>query len=137
MELAKQVQAGYVAVFPLESVNALHNLWISPIAVIPQVGRRPRLIFYFAWSRINDVSKRLALMEAMRFRGVLQRILKQVLPVDPRLGPVCPIKVDLADTYMRLWVRMEDISSVALFILKKTPVTHIWWDSTSFSPWGT
>ena len=75
-ELDEQVQAGHVTVFPLEAVNYLHNLWISPVAVILQVVKRPRLIFYFTWSGINDVSKRLAPMEAMRFGGALQRILK-------------------------------------------------------------
>ena len=45
-------------------------------------------------------------MEAMRFGGALQRILKQVLTNDPHLGLVYLRKVDLEDTYMRLWVRM-------------------------------
>ena len=43
-ELSKQVQAGHVAVFPLKAVTALQKLWLSSIAVIFQVGRRPRLI---------------------------------------------------------------------------------------------
>ena len=60
-------------------------------------------------------------MEAMRFGGTLLHILKQVLTVDPRLGPVLLSKVDLADTYMRLWVRMEDVPSVAFPTPKKTP----------------
>ena len=57
----------------------------------------------------------------MRFWGALLRILKKVLNADPRLGPVYLSKVDLEDSYMRLWVRMEDILSVALLIPKKTP----------------
>ena len=75
-DLDEQVQAGHVTVFPLEAVNYLHNLWLSLVAIILQVGRRPRLIFYFTWSRLNDVSKRLAPIKAMRFGGALQRILK-------------------------------------------------------------
>ena len=43
-DMDEQVQAGHVTVFPLEAVNYLHNLWLSPVAVIPQVGRGPRLI---------------------------------------------------------------------------------------------
>ena len=70
-ELDKQVQAGHVAVFHLEAVTSLQNLWLSPIAVTPQMGRRPRLIFDFTWSGINNISERLAPMEAMRFRGAL------------------------------------------------------------------
>ena len=77
-----------MTVFPLQAVNAIHNLWFSLSAFIPQVIRRPRLISDFTWSRINDVSKRLEPMEAMRFGGALQRILKQVLTNDPHLGLV-------------------------------------------------
>ena len=36
-----------------------------------------------------------------------------------RLGPVYLSKLDLADSYVRLWVRMEDVLSVAFLITKK------------------
>ena len=108
-----------MAIFPLEAVIFLKNLWLSPVAVIPQVGRRPQLIYYFTWSGLNKTSKRLAPMEAMHFGGALQRILKQVLTADLFLGPVYLIKVDLADAYMKLWVMMEDVPYVAFFTPNK------------------
>ena len=74
-------------------------------------------------------------MEAMRFSGALQRILKQVLTVDLRLGPVYLNRIDLVDAYMRLWVRMEDVPSVAFLITNKNPATHSSCYSTS-SSWG-
>ena len=86
-----------MAIFPLEAINYLHNLLLSLVAVTPQVGKRPHLIFEFTWSGINDISKRLAPMEAMRFGGALQRILKQVLTANLRLGPVYLRKVDFID----------------------------------------
>ena len=65
-------------------------------------------------------------MEVMRFERVLQRILKQVITVDPRIRPVCLSKVDLAEAYMMLWASMEDIPSVAFIIPKKNPsYTHM------------
>ena len=60
-------------------------------------------------------------MGFMLFGGALLHILKQVLTAEPRLGSVYLSKVDLADTYMRLWVRMEDVPSVAFLIPKNTP----------------
>ena len=66
-ELSNQVQTWHVAVYPLEAVNALHNLWLSPVAVTPQVGRRLRLIFNFTWSGLNDISKGLSPIELMCF----------------------------------------------------------------------
>ena len=38
---------------------------------------------------------------------------------DPRLGTVCLSKLDLAEVYMRLWVRMEDVLSVTFLTRKK------------------
>ena len=107
--------------FPFKSVTSLQNLWLLPIAVTPQVVRRLRPIFDFTRSGLNDISESLAPMEEIRFGGALQRILKQVLNSEPRLGPVHLSKVNLADAYMRLWVRMEEALSVALPIPKKTP----------------
>ena len=60
-------------------------------------------------------------MEEMRFSGALQSILKQVLTVDLRLGPVYLNRIYLVDAYMRLWVRMEDVLSVAFLIPKENP----------------
>ena len=34
-EFSEQVQTRHVAVFPLEAVTSLQNLWLSPVAVIP------------------------------------------------------------------------------------------------------
>ena len=68
---------------PLEAVNSLKNLWLSLVVVIPQVGRRPHLIFDFTWSGLNEATKRLAPMEVMRFGGALHCILKQVLIAEP------------------------------------------------------
>ena len=95
-----------MAIYPLETVTFLKNLWLSPVSFIPQVGKRTQLIYDFTWNRLNKTSKRLSPMEAMRFGGALQHIFKQVLTEDPRLGPVYLSKVDLADAYMKLWVRM-------------------------------
>ena len=59
-ELAEQVQAGHAVVFPLSAVTDLPNLWIYPVSIIPQVGRRPRLIFNFTWSGLNQATDRVA-----------------------------------------------------------------------------
>ena len=82
----------------MEAVIDLQKLWLSHVEVIPQVGRRPRLIFDFTWSGLNNIAEHLSPMEAMRFGGALLRILKEVLTSDPRLGPVYLSKVYFSDT---------------------------------------
>ena len=59
-------------------------------------------------------------MEAIRFGGAIQSILKQVLSANPSLESLYFSKVDLSDAYMRFWVSMEDVLSVAFLIPKKT-----------------
>ena len=61
-ELAEQVQAGHVDFLPLGLVRDIHNLWVFPVSVIPQVGRILRLIFNFTCSGINEATKRVAPM---------------------------------------------------------------------------
>ena len=67
MELDEKVQAGHVALFPLEAVTSLQNLWLLPVVVILELGRRPRLIFDFTLSGIKDTVERLSPMEVMHF----------------------------------------------------------------------
>ena len=57
----------------------------------------------------------------MSFGGALNRILQNFLTPDPLLGISYISKVDLADLYMRVWVRMENALSVAFLIFKRTP----------------
>ena len=95
-----------MAILPLEEVTDLQNMWIYPAVVVPQVGRKPRLIFDFTWSGINKIAEYLPPMKEISFEGALLRIIKQVLTADPCIGPVYISKVHLVDAYMRLWVRM-------------------------------
>ena len=57
----------------------------------------------------------------MRFGKALYRVIDFILKAPPKLGPTFLNKVDLADAYMRIWVRLEDIPSVAFLVPKATP----------------
>ena len=65
--LAEQVQFGHVVVFLLSHIHNLVNLWISPFGLIPQDGRRPRLIYNFTFSGPNDAVWKEAPREAVQF----------------------------------------------------------------------
>ena len=94
-EMADQVQAGHIIISPLETVRDLPQLWIFPVAAIPQVGRRPRLIFDFTWSSLNEYTAGEAPKEVMRFGGTLYHIIRRILQSGPQLVPVYLGKVDL------------------------------------------
>ena len=55
-------------------------------------------------------------MEYMCFGGALQHILRQDLATYPHLGKLYISKVDLANAHIRLWLRMDDVLSVAFVI---------------------
>ena len=48
-------------------------------------------------------------------------LIDYIISAPPELGPTFLNKVDLADAYMRIWVRLEDIPSVAFLVPKATP----------------
>ena len=57
----------------------------------------------------------------MQFRKSLYRVIAFILTAQPKLGPTLLNKVSLADAYMRIWVRLKYIPSVAFLVPKATP----------------
>ena len=108
-KLAKQARAGYITFPPLQAVCHLPRLWLFPLAAFPQRGRKPRLIYDFVWSGLNKYVTQVAHKEAMRFVKALYRAIDCILGAPPKLGPTFLNKVDLADSYMRIWFCLEDI----------------------------
>ena len=56
----------------------------------------------------------------MRFWRSLHDLLDCILTAEHRLGPTLLGKVDLADAYMCIWVRLNDITFVAFLVPKYT-----------------
>ena len=54
----------------------------------------------------------------MRFGRALHRLLDIIMEADPQLGPYFLSKVDLADQYIQILVRINDIPSVYLLTPK-------------------
>ena len=57
----------------------------------------------------------------MRFGKALYRVINCILAAPPKLGPTFLNKVDLADAYMLIWVRLKEIPSVSFLVPKATP----------------
>eukprot|EP00957_Ditylum_brightwellii_P189603 14432550-Ditylum_brightwellii.AAC.1 len=53
----------------------------------------------------------------MQFGRALHRLLRRIVLADPAFGPVHIAKVDLADAYMRVWIRLEDVPALAFIVL--------------------
>jgi hypothetical protein len=52
----------------------------------------------------------------MQFGRALERIITQVVHSNPRFGPVQFLKIDIADGFYRVWLRLQDIPKLAVAI---------------------
>ena len=77
------------------------------------------MVYDFSWSIINAATSHPPPQDSKHFSNNLHHTLKIILHANPALGLVCLSKVDLANVYVWLWVRMEDVPLVALLIPKK------------------
>jgi hypothetical protein len=113
-EILDFVQQGYWLVLPYDVVTAWPALRISPLGVVPQRDRRPRLIVDYTFSGVNIDTVPLAPREAMQFGRALQRILSAIVHADPRYGPVKLAKIDIADGFYRVWLRVADVPKLGV-----------------------
>ena len=59
----------------------------------------------------------------MQFGRALNRVCTKVLKAVPRYGPVHLAKIDVADGFYRVWVRLEDVPKLGVGVLPSTPGT--------------
>ena len=96
-------------VLPYHVAKNLKNVRLSPPGVVPQRGRRPRWIVDYTWSNVNEETLPLAPSEAMQFGHALDRILREILLADPKLGPIHMLKLDISDGFYRIDLAPDDI----------------------------
>ena len=118
-ELVQFVLKGQWIVLPYSVVHALprhlrRQLRVSPMGVVPQRDRRPRVIVDYSFFQVNDETVKLAPREAMQFGKALERILRKIVEADPRYGPVYLLKIDIADGFYRIWLNEHDIPTLAV-----------------------
>lgn len=109
-------QQGYWVVLPYEAVADLQRLRVSPLGVVPQRDRRPRLIVDYTFSGVNSETVQWAPREAMQFGKALQRVLTTLVHADPRYGPVYMAKIDVADGFYRVWVQIADVPKLGVIL---------------------
>ncbi|MGH7974087.1 MAG: hypothetical protein ACREBR_01075 [bacterium] len=115
-EMGDLIEQGYWVALPYHQVRHLPNLRISPMGVVPQRDRRPRIIVDYTFSGVNADTVPLAPLEAMQFGKALHRLMRQLVEADPRHGPVYMCKVDIADGFYRIPLRDEDIPNLGVVL---------------------
>jgi hypothetical protein len=106
--------SGFWTLLPYRLVKDMVNLRLSPLGIIPQRNRRPRLIVDYSFWGINDDTVKLSPAGAMQFGRALGRLLFRIRHANPRSGPNCMAKTDLADGFYRLWLAARDIPNLGV-----------------------
>jgi hypothetical protein len=124
-ELVQFVLKGQWVVLPYRMLKALprrarRQLRVSPMGVVPQRDRRPRVIVDYSFFNVNQDTTKLAPREAMQFGKALERILRKIVEADPVHGPVYLFKIDIADGFYRIWLNENDIPTLAVSL----PLLH-------------
>lgn len=119
-EFVDFVNKGFWTVLPYRLVKHIQNLRLSPLGVVPQRNRRPRLIVDLSFYLVNQECVPLSPVEAMQFGRTLQRLLQRILDADPRFGPVHLSKIDIADGFYRIKVSATDIPKLGVLLPRAT-----------------
>jgi hypothetical protein len=93
-ELLDFVRKGFWMVLPYKLLKKykklLRNMRISPMGVVPQRARQPRIIVNYSFFGLNDDTVKMAPRDAMQFGKALERILQAIVDANPDHGPVHP-----------------------------------------------
>ena len=97
--MADFCKKGFWMVLPFKLVEHLPNLRLSPLGVMPQCDRRPRLIVDLSFWGIYAETLPWAPPEVMQFGRMLEQILYCIRHANPVYGPVYVGKYDLSDAF--------------------------------------
>ena len=115
-EMLTFCEQGFWTVFPLRVALLLPHLRLSPLSMVPQRNRRPRLIVDYTFSNVNQDTIRLAPADAMQFGKALRRLLHKIVHADPFYGPVWLGKIDIADGFYRIGLQPRDIPRLGVIL---------------------
>ena len=101
-EFTDFARKGFWLVLPYREVRELPGLRVSPLGVVPQDGRRPRVIVDYSYWGLNEDTVRLSDPQSMQFGRTNARLQRQLAWHNPRHGPVAAYKVDISDGFYRV-----------------------------------
>ena len=112
-EFSDMVRKNYWTVLPAKDILSHPELRISPLGVVPQHQRRPRIICDYSFYGLNEATQPTGPHAAMRFGQALRRIMTKIVRANPTFGPVHLGKFDLADGYYRIQLNAKQAMNLA------------------------
>ena len=115
-EFVDFVKKRFWVVLPAQLLMNFKELRLSPLGVVPQHERRPRIICDYTFYGVNQDTSPYAPPEAMQFGRTLKRVLQQLANANPAHGPVYMAKYDMSDGFYRLQLAMNAILPLAVML---------------------
>jgi hypothetical protein len=113
-ELANLIDQHFWTILPFDVVKHLPALRLSPMGVVPQRDRRPRVIIDYTFSKVNADTIPNAPSDSMQFGHALSRLLYRIHHANRQFGPIYLIKIDLADGFYRIPLHTTDLQNLAV-----------------------
>ena len=107
---------GYWMLLPFHEVKSLPGLRLSPLGVVPQRERRPRIIVDYSYWGINADTLRLSNPHSMQFGHAQRRIHQRLMWANPRYGAIHAYKLDIADGFYRIPLRTSGIPKLGVLL---------------------
>ena len=108
------VAKGQWVVLPYSVAKRLPGLRLSPPGVKIERDRRPRWIGDYSFNTINAETLPICDLSAMQYGRCLDRLLREIVYADPKLGPVHTIKADVSDGFYRIGLGPSDAAKLGL-----------------------
>jgi hypothetical protein len=115
-EFVEFASKGFWMLLPYDLVKDFVDLRVSPIGVVPQRDRRPRIIVDYSFYNLNEETLKLSLPESMQFGRALDRLHQHIAFADPRYGEIKGLKVDIGDGFYRVGVSNSGVRKLGVLL---------------------
>jgi hypothetical protein len=88
VEFLDFLKKGYWMLLPYEDIKDIVHVRYSPLGVVPQRERRPRVIIDYSFYGVNDDTLKLGPEDAMQFGKAVKRLLQAAVRTNPKFRPL-------------------------------------------------
>jgi hypothetical protein len=110
------VKKGYWMLLPYEDVKDMVSVQYSPLGVVPQRERRPRVIVDYSFFGVNNDTLKLGPEDAMQFGKAVERLLQTAVRANPKFGPLLQYKLDISDGFYRISLSTSGIPKLGVLL---------------------
>jgi hypothetical protein len=111
-------EKGFWMLLPYDSVKNFESLRLSPLGVVPQRERRPRVIVDYSFHDVNIDTVKLSPAEAMQFGKANERLQSHLVKSNPKYGDCHMYKVDISDGFYRVPLSTSGVPKLGVCLPK-------------------